>query len=146
MFTEPLLTVIDGPVAASAGVSVPAAVSTAAVTVAVTAASRRPNPALLIFPPFRDPVPGRRRRGSGWPRCRNRAAELRMLWRNAIDDSFFAVTGPHRRGSPGRGVNGRWRPIPSPPFPAADSGYEQRAPRRTTCRRYAWGQHQHPAA
>src|SRR5579862_8693868 len=39
MLTEPLLAVMDGPVAASAGVNAPAAVSAAAVT--VTAANRR---------------------------------------------------------------------------------------------------------
>src|SRR3984885_11257928 len=49
MFTEPWLAVMDGPVAASAGVSAPAAVSAAAAAATEKAASRqRRNTALLI--------------------------------------------------------------------------------------------------
>ena len=49
MFTEPWLAVMDGPVAASAGVSAPAAVSVAAAAATEKAASRqRRNSSLLI--------------------------------------------------------------------------------------------------
>src|SRR5580658_8639058 len=54
MFTEPWLAVIDGPVAASAGVSDPAAVSAAAVAATEKAASlqRRKSALLICSLPF----------------------------------------------------------------------------------------------
>src|SRR5580658_6300633 len=74
MFTSLPSTFIDGPVAASAGVSVPAAVSTPAAA-AKTAASRRRNPALLIFPlPPRACGPGR-------SALRGRRGRRRRRWR-----------------------------------------------------------------